>query len=134
MKLSGRMLVYLGEGLNFVAVLLPAACLCIVQPPIPCGPDERCEMTENTAVKSRILAALAEDASHGAFDSAALLAKAATEEGASIEEIMEALGVKQFSGRVNGLHTSAKALGELQERGERSDSDGVGVGDGVGVS
>ena len=82
-------------------------------------------MPEN-ASKPRILTALALDASHGAFESVASLAEAAAKAGASTEEITEALGVKQFTGGVIGLHTSAKALGELQEHRRRHDSAGVG--------
>ncbi len=73
---------------------------------------------ERLPTKSRILTALAVDASHGAFDSVAPLAEAAARAGASTEEITEALGVKQFTGAVGNLYTASKALGELQERGD----------------
>ncbi len=69
--------------------------------------------------------ALALDASRGAFESVASLAEAAVKAGASTEEITEALGVKQFTGRVRNLHTSAKALGELQEHRRRHDNAGA---------
>ncbi len=80
----------------------------------------------DNATKPRILMALAVDASHGAFESVASLAEAAAKAGASTEEITEALGVKQFTGGVGSLHTSAKALGELQEHRRRHDRARVG--------
>ncbi|MEE8353291.1 MAG: carboxymuconolactone decarboxylase family protein, partial [Dehalococcoidales bacterium] len=70
----------------------------------------------------RILMALAMAASHGAFESVALLAEAAAKAGASTEEITEALGLRQFTGGVSSLYTSAKALGELQGQRRRHDS------------
>ncbi len=77
---------------------------------------------EHSPMKSRILMALAMDASHGAFESVASLAEAAAGAGASTEEITEALGVRQFTGGVSSLRTSAKALGELEEHRRRRDS------------
>ncbi len=80
---------------------------------------------ENSPIKSRILTALARDASHGAFESVASLAEAAAKAGASTEEITEALGVRQFTGGARSLYTSARALGELQRQRRRHESAGA---------
>ena len=154
LQLRGCMLVYGGEGRPPWPKALPAACLSVAQAALHGNPRERCDMPENATVtpealnceptgsvenrrewalsdersptKSRILMGLALDASHGDFESAASLAEAAAEAGASTEEITEALGVKQFTGEVSRLHTSAKALGVLQEYRRRHDRARVG--------
>ncbi len=74
---------------------------------------------ERLLTKSRILTALAVDASRGAFESVAWLAETAAGAGASTEEITEALGVRQFSGAARNLRTASRALGALHEHRDR---------------
>ncbi len=83
--------------------------------------DPRQEHDEGfQAVKSEILTALANDASHGTFEGAGSLVEAATRAGASTNEISEALGVTQFTWAIGNLYRSAAALREPSIAGASS--------------
>ena len=60
--------------------------------------------------KYKLLIALAMDASHGAEEGVKSLAYAAMHEGATKEEIMEAIRVAHFVCGVGSVYTSARAL------------------------
>ena len=61
----------------------------------------------------KLLIAMALDASHGAVQGVKALAQAATQSGASQEEITEALRVTQYVSGVGSIYTAASALREL---------------------
>jgi alkylhydroperoxidase/carboxymuconolactone decarboxylase family protein YurZ len=63
--------------------------------------------------KFKLLIAMALDASHGAVQGVKSLAQAATEAGATREQIMEALRVAQYVSGVGSVYTAAHALKEL---------------------
>ena len=63
--------------------------------------------------KFKLLIAMALDASHGAVQGVKSLAQAATQAGATKEEITEALRVAQYVGGVSSVYTAAHALKEL---------------------
>jgi alkylhydroperoxidase/carboxymuconolactone decarboxylase family protein YurZ len=61
----------------------------------------------------KLLIAMALDASHGAVQGVKALAQAATQAGATKEEITEALRVTQYVSGVGSIYTAASALREL---------------------
>jgi alkylhydroperoxidase/carboxymuconolactone decarboxylase family protein YurZ len=61
----------------------------------------------------KLLIAMALDASHGAVQGVKALAQAATQSGATQEEITEALRVTQYVSGVGSIYTAASALREL---------------------
>ena len=61
----------------------------------------------------KLLIAMALDASHGAVQGVKALAQAATQSGATQEEISEALRVTQYVSGVGSIYTAASALREL---------------------
>jgi alkylhydroperoxidase/carboxymuconolactone decarboxylase family protein YurZ len=63
--------------------------------------------------KFKLLIAMALDASHGAVQGVKSLAQAATQAGATREEIAEALRVAQYVSGVGSVYTAANALREL---------------------
>jgi alkylhydroperoxidase/carboxymuconolactone decarboxylase family protein YurZ len=63
--------------------------------------------------KFKLLIAMALDASLGAVQGVKSLAQAATQAGATREEIMEALRVAQYASGVGSVYTAAYALKEL---------------------
>jgi alkylhydroperoxidase/carboxymuconolactone decarboxylase family protein YurZ len=63
--------------------------------------------------KFKLLIALALDAAHGAVDGVKSLAQAATQAGATKEEITEALRVAQYVSGVGSVYTASRALKEL---------------------
>ena len=63
--------------------------------------------------KVKLLIAMALDASHGAMQGVKSLAQAATQAGASREEIIEAVRVAQYVSGVSTVYTAALALKEL---------------------
>lgn len=69
--------------------------------------------TSALPLKEKLLIALALDASHGTVDGVKTLAKRAIKEGASKEEIMDALRVTYFISGVGSIYTAARALEEL---------------------
>lgn len=64
-------------------------------------------------VKSKLLIALALDASHGSVNGVRTLAKKALDEGASKDEIMEALRVAYYISGVGCIYTAAQALDDI---------------------
>jgi alkylhydroperoxidase/carboxymuconolactone decarboxylase family protein YurZ len=60
--------------------------------------------------KTKLLIAMALDAAHGAVGGVRALAQAATEAGATKEEIMEALRVAQYVSGVGSVYTAAHAF------------------------
>jgi alkylhydroperoxidase/carboxymuconolactone decarboxylase family protein YurZ len=60
--------------------------------------------------KTKLLMAMALDASHGATDGVRSLAQAAINAGATKEEIMEAVRVAQFISGVGCVYVAARAL------------------------
>jgi alkylhydroperoxidase/carboxymuconolactone decarboxylase family protein YurZ len=60
-----------------------------------------------------LLIAMALDASHGAVQGVKALAQAATQAGATKEEITEVLRVTQYVSGVGSIYTAASALREL---------------------
>jgi alkylhydroperoxidase/carboxymuconolactone decarboxylase family protein YurZ len=63
--------------------------------------------------KFKLLIALVLDASHGAVDGVASLARAAMQAGATKEEIAEALRVAQYITGVGSIYTASRALREV---------------------
>jgi alkylhydroperoxidase/carboxymuconolactone decarboxylase family protein YurZ len=63
--------------------------------------------------KFKLLIAMALDASHGAVQGVKALAQAATQAGATKNEIREALRVAQYVCGVGSVYTAAQALKEL---------------------
>jgi alkylhydroperoxidase/carboxymuconolactone decarboxylase family protein YurZ len=63
--------------------------------------------------KFKLLIAMALDASHGAVQGVKSLAQAATQAGATRNEITEALRVAQYVCGVGSVYTAAQALKEL---------------------
>ena len=63
--------------------------------------------------KHKILMAMALDASHGAVGGVTSLAKLAMEEGATKEEIAEALRVAMYISGATSVFTAGRALAEL---------------------
>ena len=63
--------------------------------------------------KTKLLIALALDASHGATDGVRSLARSAIQAGATKEEIMEAVRVAQFISGVGCVYIAARALDGL---------------------
>ena len=63
--------------------------------------------------KFKLLIAMALDASHGAVQGVESLAQAATQAGATREEIIEALRVAQYVSGIGSVYTAAHALKEL---------------------
>ena len=63
--------------------------------------------------KVKLLMAMTLDASHGAVQGVKSLAQAATQAGATREEIMEALRVAQYVSGVGSVYTAAQALKDL---------------------
>jgi alkylhydroperoxidase/carboxymuconolactone decarboxylase family protein YurZ len=61
----------------------------------------------------KLLIAMALDASHGAVQGVKALAQAATQSGATQEEITEALRVTQYVSGVGSIYTAASVLREL---------------------
>ena len=66
--------------------------------------------------KTKLLIALALDASHGATDGVRSLAQAAINAGATKEEIMETVRVAQFISGVGCVYVAARALDGMWER------------------
>ena len=64
-------------------------------------------------VKTKLLIALALDATHGAVDGVRSLAQAATRAGATKEEIAETLRVTQFISGVGSIYTASRGLKDL---------------------
>jgi len=63
--------------------------------------------------KFKLLIAMALDASHGAVQGVKSLAQAATQAGATREELIEALRVAQYVSGIGSVYTAAHALKEL---------------------
>jgi alkylhydroperoxidase/carboxymuconolactone decarboxylase family protein YurZ len=63
--------------------------------------------------KFKLLIAMTLDASHGAVQGVKSLAQAATQAGATREEIIEALRVAHYVTGVGSVYTAAQALKEL---------------------
>ena len=63
--------------------------------------------------KFKLLIAMALDASHGAVQGVKSLAQAATQAGATKEEIREALRVAQYISGVGSVYTAAQAIEEI---------------------
>jgi alkylhydroperoxidase/carboxymuconolactone decarboxylase family protein YurZ len=71
----------------------------------------KCALSEGSIpLKYKLLIALALDASHGAVEGVKALAMQAMEEGATKEEIMEAVRIANFICGVGSVYTAANAL------------------------
>jgi Uncharacterized homolog of gamma-carboxymuconolactone decarboxylase subunit len=64
-------------------------------------------------LKYKLLIAMALDADHGAVDGVKVLAMQAMAEGATKEEIMEAVRIANYIGGIGSVYTAANALREI---------------------
>ena len=64
-------------------------------------------------LKYKFLIAMALDAEHGAVDGVKVLAMQAMAEGATKEEIMEAIRIANYIGGIGSVYTAANALREI---------------------
>ena len=64
--------------------------------------------------KTKLLIAMALDASHGAVEGVAALARAALQAGATKQEIAETLRVVHYISGAGGVYTAAHALAEVR--------------------
>lgn len=73
-----------------------------------------CALSEGSIpLKYKFLMAMALDAEHGAVEGVKVLAMQAMAEGATKEEIMEAIRIAYYIGGVGSVYTAANALREI---------------------